>query len=121
MLKSDGTDMDGPLGLSTGTALGHVPNRYQLVLLHTLVTIVLCYQLLFSRDALLSFELRQLVALGLIGSIVGLLLLFLLRPEEAQPLHYAIFAQVTIALAGLAVGYQVWRMNVLREYYGERL
>ena len=75
MLKSEGTDTDGPLGLSSGTALGGVPNRYQLVLLHILVTIVLCYQLLFSRDALLSFELRQLVALGLIGSIVGLILL----------------------------------------------
>lgn len=75
MLKSDGTYMDEPLGLSSGTALGRDRNRYQLVLLHTLVTIVLCYQLLFSRDALLSFEIRQLVAIGLIGTIVGLILL----------------------------------------------
>src|SRR5438105_860907 len=75
MLKSEGTDTDGPLGLSRGTDLGSNSNRYQLVLLHTLVTIVLCYQLLFSRDALLSFEIRQLIALGLIGTIGGLILL----------------------------------------------
>ncbi len=34
---------------------------------------------------------------------------------------YALGAQVTIALAGVALAYQVWRMNVLREYYGERI
>jgi len=62
----------------------------------------------------------RLVIVTALSSMLALLLLFLLRPEEAQPLHYAIFAQVTIALGGLAVGYQVWRMNVLREYYGER-
>ncbi|MBW8884183.1 MAG: protein kinase [Planctomycetia bacterium] len=62
----------------------------------------------------------NLVIFTTLSSMFALLLLFLLRPEEALPLHYALFAQVTIALAGLAVGYQAWRMNVLREYYGER-
>jgi hypothetical protein len=62
----------------------------------------------------------RLVLFTALSSMLALLLLFLLRPEEAHPLHHAIFAQVTIALAGLAVAYQVWRMNVLREYYGER-
>jgi hypothetical protein len=52
--------------------------------------------------------------------MIAYLGLLLLRPEEARPLHYAVFAQMTLALCGLAVGYQVWRMSVLREYYGER-
>jgi hypothetical protein len=47
-------------------------NRYQLILLHTLVTIVLCYQLLFSKDPLLPFTVLDLVALTLIGTIIGL-------------------------------------------------
>ncbi|MGH7204675.1 MAG: ATP-binding protein [Nitrospiraceae bacterium] len=60
---------------SQGSVSPGAPNRYQLVLLHSLVAIVLCYQLLFSRDALLPVEALQLIALGLIGSIVGLVLL----------------------------------------------
>lgn len=47
-------------------------NRYQLILLHTLVTIVLCYQLLFSKDPLLPSTVLDLVALVLIGTIIGL-------------------------------------------------
>jgi PAS domain S-box-containing protein len=52
------------------SSTGH--NRYQLILLHTLVTIVLCYQLLFSKDPLLPFTVLDLVALALIGTIIGL-------------------------------------------------
>jgi serine/threonine-protein kinase len=62
----------------------------------------------------------RLVAFTTVISMLAYLLLLLLRPEEAPPLHYAVFAQITLALTGLAVGYQIWRMNVLREYYGER-
>ena len=51
--------------------------------------------------------------------LMYLVLLFVRRPD-APPLHYAVFAEMTMALAGLAVGYQVWRMNVLRDYYGDR-
>jgi serine/threonine-protein kinase len=46
--------------------------------------------------------------------------LLILRPEEARPLHYALLFLVTLAIAGLVVGYQVWRMRVLRDYYEER-
>ena len=60
---------------SDGSVPAGTPNRYQLVLLHSLVTIVLCYQLLFSTDALLPVEALELIALGLIGSIAGLFLL----------------------------------------------
>lgn len=60
---------------SRGPVLAGTPNRYHLVLLHSLVAIVLAYQLLFSSEALLPIEALQLIALGLIGSIVGLILL----------------------------------------------
>ncbi len=58
--------VETPLVSSTGY------NRYQLILLHTLVTIVLCYQLLFSKDPLLPSTVLDLVALALIGTIIGL-------------------------------------------------
>ncbi|MEW6245132.1 MAG: ATP-binding protein [Nitrospirota bacterium] len=58
--------VETPLVSSTGY------NRYQLILLHTLVTIVLCYQLLFSKDPLLHSTVLDLVALALIGTIIGL-------------------------------------------------
>ena len=41
-------------------------------------------------------------------------------PHETQPPHYIALAVVNIVLVGLVVGYQVWRMSVLREYYGDR-
>jgi len=52
-----------------------VSSRSQLVLLHILVTIVLCYQLLFSRDAFLPPELQQYVVLGLLLLVFGLVVL----------------------------------------------
>jgi hypothetical protein len=62
----------------------------------------------------------QLVAFTTAASMIAHLLLMVLKPDVANPLHYAVFAQMTIALSGLAVGYQIWRMNVLQEYYGDR-
>jgi serine/threonine-protein kinase len=46
--------------------------------------------------------------------------LLILRPGEAQPLHYSLFFAATLAIAGLVIGYQVWRMRVLRDYYEDR-
>ena len=71
----DVTVKDRFLQSSPGSAPTGTPNRYHLVLLHSLVAIVLAYQLLFSRGALLPSGAVQLIALGLIGSIVGLALL----------------------------------------------
>lgn len=47
----------------------------QVLLLQALVTIVLCYQLLFSRDTLLSLEEQELVILGLVLLFGGLMVL----------------------------------------------
>ena len=62
----------------------------------------------------------RLVAFTTGMCMLAYLLLLLLRPDEARPLHYPVFAQIAMVLCGVAVGYQIWRMNVLREYYGER-
>ena len=58
-----------------GTAAAVAPNKPQFVLLQTLVVIALSYQLLFSSDALLAFEARAVVVLGLM--VVSAVLLFL--------------------------------------------
>lgn len=58
------------------SAPAEVPtNRRQLLLLHTLVTIALGCQLLFSSDGLLPLETQGVVVLGLIGTVLGLWLL----------------------------------------------
>jgi serine/threonine protein kinase len=51
---------------------------------------------------------------------VSYLTLLAIHPTETQPPHYIALAVVNIVLVGLVVGYQVWRMSVLREYYGDR-
>jgi len=62
----------------------------------------------------------RLVAWTTFCCCLSYLLLLAVHPEEKQPLHYIALALVNFALVGTAVGYQVWRMSVLREYYGER-
>ena len=49
------------------------PTRYQLILLHTLVTVVLSYQLLFSKMPLVAPLFLDLIVLGLLATIVGLI------------------------------------------------
>jgi two-component system sensor histidine kinase/response regulator len=55
-----------------GGPVPFVASRYQVMLLQTLVTIVLAYELLFSKDTLLSREAQELVILGLILLVAGL-------------------------------------------------
>ena len=75
--------------------------------------------------------LMLITAVGLAGSTrliawttaccsISYLILLAVHPQEAQPPHYIVLALVNFVLVGLAVGYQVWRMSVLREYYGDR-
>jgi eukaryotic-like serine/threonine-protein kinase len=67
----------------------------------------------------LFFQTR-LVAFTTAMTVLASLLLFTLRPEEAHPLHYAFCFETTLIIAGLVVGYQVWRLSVLREFYDDR-
>ncbi len=58
----------------TSTAQVETPDRYRLLLLHTLVIIVLSYQMLFSPAGLLSFEAQETIILVLMVSIAGLVI-----------------------------------------------
>ena len=65
-------------------------NRSQLILLQVLITIVLCYELLFSKSALISFEVQEILVLGLLLLIGGLMLL----PVRLWEAHWLIGAVV---------------------------
>jgi serine/threonine-protein kinase len=67
----------------------------------------------------LFFQTR-LVAFTTVVSMLAYAGLLILRPEESHPRHYCLMFLATLAIAGLVVGYQVWRMRVLRDYYEER-
>ena len=54
-----------------GTNSIDVTKTPQFILLQSLVTIVLSYQILFSRDTALSFEIREVIILGLVLVLVG--------------------------------------------------
>jgi serine/threonine-protein kinase len=85
------------------THLGGLLSSY-----HALV----CVSGLFFQPRLVAFT--TAVATGAAA------VLFVLRPEEADPLHNALLFLTSLVMTGLVVGYQVWRMNVLREYYDDR-
>lgn len=50
-------------------------DRLQFILLQTLVTIVLCYQLLFSAETVVSTEAKEFIVLGLLLFIAGVMFL----------------------------------------------
>jgi diguanylate cyclase (GGDEF)-like protein len=57
------------------SAFADARNRLQFVLLQTLVTIVLCYQLLFSQESFVSAEVKEFIILGLLLFIAGVMFL----------------------------------------------
>jgi signal transduction histidine kinase/CheY-like chemotaxis protein len=65
-------------------------NRSQLILLQVLISVVLCYELLFSKSALISFEAQEILVLGLVLLIGGLMLL----PVRLWEAHWLIGAVV---------------------------
>ena len=65
-------------------------NRSQLILLQVLITVVLCYQLLFSKDALISFQAKEIIVAGLALLLGGLLLI----PARLWVAHWLIGAVV---------------------------
>jgi eukaryotic-like serine/threonine-protein kinase len=76
------------------------------------------YLLLVCASGL--FFQTRLVATTTASAMLGYVALLLLRPEEIEPLHYAVLFLTTLAICGLVIGYQVWKMGVLREYYEDR-
>jgi serine/threonine-protein kinase len=67
----------------------------------------------------LFFQAR-LVAFTTGATIFAYGLLLLLRPSEIPPPHYALLFATSLLITGFVVGYQVWRMSVLRDYYNDR-
>jgi serine/threonine-protein kinase len=67
----------------------------------------------------LFFQLR-LVVFTTAMTMVSYLVLCLLMHTSAPPLHYAALFETSLLITGFIVGYQVWRMGVLREYYEDR-
>ena len=74
--------------------------------------VLICVSGLFFQTRLVAFT----TATTMLASLV----LLLVRPDQAQPLHYAVCFELSLVIAGLVVGYQVWRLKVLREYYDDR-
>ena len=58
---------------SPGSAVRAPSNRAQFLLLQTVITIALSYQLLFSHDAVLTFASQEVVILGLLLLLGGLM------------------------------------------------
>ena len=56
-------------------AAGANPNRVQFVLLQTLVTVVLSYQVLFSEETRLSLESKEAITLGLLLALASVMLI----------------------------------------------
>ena len=83
--------------------LGPLPGSY---------LVLVCAAGLFFQTRLVAFTTAM--------CMLAYAALLLLRPEEARPLHYALLFEATLWITGFVVGYQVWRMRVLRDYYEER-
>src|SRR2546423_8505005 len=79
-----------PDDLTRGRGTFSSTNRSQLILLQVLITIVLCYELLFSKSALISFEAQEVLVLGLMLLIGGLMVL----PVRLWEAHWLIGAVV---------------------------
>ena len=74
--------------------------------------LIVCAAGLFFRARLVWFTTLMAMAASL--------LLLLLPLEKYPPWHYVMMFEAVLGICGLAVGYQVWRLEILREYYEER-
>jgi serine/threonine protein kinase len=74
--------------------------------------VLICASGLFFQSRLVAFTTG--------AAMFAYALLLALRPSEAPPPHYALLFATSLLITGLIVGYQVWRMSVLRDYYNDR-
>lgn len=68
------------------------PNRAQFVMLQTLVTVVLSYQVLFSGDTLLTVDSKQALTLGLLLALGSVMLL----PSQVMSAKWFVGALVSV-------------------------
>jgi len=74
-------------------------DRLQFILLQTLVTIVLCYQLLFSQESFLSAEAKEFIILGLLLFIAAVMSLPARRWESGWPVVGLVLGDTAITTA----------------------
>ena len=74
-------------------------DRLQFILLQTLVTIVLCYQVLFSQESFLSAEVKELIVLGLLLFIAGVMFLPARLWENGWPVVGLVLGDTAITTA----------------------
>lgn len=91
---------------------GAHPHRAQFVLLQTLVTIVLSYQVLFSGDTLLTLESKQTLTLGLLLALGSVMLM----PARVMSAKWFIGALVTGDTA-LTTAVIYWSSDTFTDLY----
>jgi eukaryotic-like serine/threonine-protein kinase len=62
----------------------------------------------------------RLVAVTTCAAALACGALWLLRPDDAPPLHYCGVFLASLAIVGFVIGYQVRRVRVLSQYYEHR-
>jgi serine/threonine protein kinase len=98
-----------------------------LVLLTTLLCIadpplgplLIGYPLLVAASGLF-FRVRLVIFTTGVAIAAYLMLVFRLKPDSDTPLHYPIIYAAVLAVLGIMVGYQVYRIRVLSRYYDHR-
>lgn len=88
------------------------PNRAQFVLLQTLVTIVLSYQVLFSGDTLLTLESKEALTLGLLLALGSVMLM----PERVMSAKWFVGALVSADTA-LTTAIIYWSTDTYTDLY----
>jgi PAS domain S-box-containing protein len=101
-----------PAGAPPRLAAAADPNRAQFVLLQTLVTIVLSYQVLFSGDTLLTLESKQTLTLGLLLALGSVMLM----PARVMSAKWFVGALVSADTA-LTTAVIYWSSDTFTDLY----
>jgi len=80
-------------------SLADARDRLQFTLLQTLVTIVLCYQLLFSAETVVSTEVKEFIILGLLVFMAGVMFLPARLWENGWPVVGLVLGDTAITTA----------------------
>lgn len=91
---------------------GANPNRAQFVLLQTLVTIVLSYQVLFSDETRLPLESKEAITLGLLLALASVMLI----PARVMAAQWFVGALV-VADTALTTGIIYWSTDTFTDLY----
>ncbi|TAL12781.1 MAG: PAS domain S-box protein [Nitrospirae bacterium] len=88
------------------------PNRAQFVMLQTLVTVVLSYQVLFSGDPLLTMESKQTLTLGLLLALGSVMLM----PARVMGARWFVGALVSVDTA-MTTAIIYWSSDAFTDLY----